>query len=323
MRKQNLSTLLAFLVTIILVSFFLFQININDLTDGLKQINPVYFILGFVLYLCSYIFRTCRFYVLLNKEIRFKDLFYVVCIHNLVNNILPARTGELSYVYILNKLHNRSMSDGIASLTVVRFFDFITIFLLFFISVSRIQIESQFIANSLGFITLFMMLVIFLFLTFFFYGNRFISNTRKILEKFGPRNKKSFIYLLGKFEDVIKSFEKIRSFEKIIFLELIALSFGAWLSLYLFNYILIKTLNINLDFLTVIFSTSFAVFTTVLPIQGIGGFGTLEGGWSAGLIAAGLKSDVAICSAFLFHIVMIIYFLILGFLGFLGMKSKR
>jgi uncharacterized membrane protein YbhN (UPF0104 family) len=101
------------------------------------------------------------------------------------------------------------------------------------------------------------------------------------------------------------------------------LSFGAWLSLYLFNYILIKTLNIDLDFPTVIFSTSFAVFTTVLPIQGIGGFGTLEGGWSAGLIAAGLKSEVAICSAFIFHMVMIMYFLVLGLLGFFGMKLKK
>jgi uncharacterized protein (TIRG00374 family) len=323
MKKQNFSTFLAVVVTIILVSFFLLQIDMADLIDALKQINPVYLVFGFGLYLCSYIFRTCRFYILLDKEINVKDLFYVVCVHNLVNNILPARTGELSYVYMLKKLHSRSMSEGIASLTVVRFFDLITIFFLFFISVSRIQIKSQIITNSLWFVTLFMSIVVLLFLSLFFYGDRSISGIKKILRILGLGNKKSFVYLSHILEEITKSFEKIKSFRKIIFFELMVLSFGAWLSLYLFNYILIKTLNIDLDFPTVIFSTSFAVFTTVLPIQGIGGFGTLEGGWSAGLIAAGLKSEVAICSAFIFHMVMIMYFLVLGLLGFFGMKLKK
>jgi len=323
MKKQRIPTLIAFIITVVLISFFLSQIGTIDLINTVKKVNPIYIVFGFILYLGSNICRAYRFYILLDKEVNVKDLFYVVCVHNLANNILPARTGELSYVYILKKIYSRNTSEGIASLTVVRFFDFITIFFLFFLSVSHIQIKSNIITNNLWPISFFMIFLIILFLTLFFYGNLIISNLKIILQKLSLDNKELFMNLLRKLEEIPESFEKMKPFGKTIFFELVGLSFGVWITLYLFNYILMKSLNINFDFLTVVFSTSFAVFTNILPVQGIGGFGTLEGGWSAGLIAAGLDSEVAICSAFIFHIISIVYYLLLGFLGLFGIKSKN
>jgi len=74
------------------------------LANGLKNkittfagIDALYLIAGFVLYACSYLFRALRFHILLNREVGMKNLFSIVCVHNMANNILPARTGELSF----------------------------------------------------------------------------------------------------------------------------------------------------------------------------------------------------------------------------------
>lgn len=74
--------------TIALVVILLSQIKIADIIITLAGIDPLYLIAGFVLYVCSYLFRALRFHILLNKEVGLRDLFNIVCVHNMVNNIL-------------------------------------------------------------------------------------------------------------------------------------------------------------------------------------------------------------------------------------------
>jgi uncharacterized membrane protein YbhN (UPF0104 family) len=135
--------------------------------------------------------------------------------------------------------------------------------------------------------------------------------------------KMSFVdYLLKKVEEVVRSFEKIKTNGKVVIIALIITSFGIWLSLYLLSYILLKAMNIDLGYFAVVLASTFAVLTMVLPIQGIGGFGTLESGWAIGFVAIGLTKEVAISSGFGYHIIIWIYFLVLGCYGFLAMKSE-
>ena len=56
-------------------------ISLSDVKNTLDNIVPVYIIVGF-LYILTYFFRTLRFYLLLNKEVKIFDLFSIVCLHN-------------------------------------------------------------------------------------------------------------------------------------------------------------------------------------------------------------------------------------------------
>ncbi len=127
-------------------------------------------------------------------------------------------------------------------------------------------------------------------------------------------------YLLRKGKEAEDSFDEIRTNGKIIAIEVIIISFGIWLSLYSFIYALVTAININLYFFAVLLASTFALFTTVLPIQGIGGFGTMESGWAIGFIAVGLTKGVAISSGFVVHIVILLYCLILGLIGLISMR---
>ncbi len=291
---RTVTILSALAITIVLVFFLLSQIRICDFIIILSKINLLYLFFAFIPYVCAYFLRALRFYILLNREISVKDLFSIVCLHTFMNNILPARTGELTYIYLL-KLRNKKISEGIATLAFARFFDFISISLLFIIS-------SFFVGLLKEFITL--ICVTFLIITSI---SCFIFMSKKFM-------KKRMLDLPRKIEEIIDNFMHVRKSGKLK--QLMVVSIFVWISLYSAVYFVAISINSNFTFFEVLFASSFAIITTILPIQGIGGFGTTEGGWCIGLIAIGLAKDVAISTGFVFHIIILAYSAILGFYGF-------
>jgi len=316
--KLNLAKILAVVITIASVATLLSQIQISDVITTLAGIDPLYSVAGFVLYACSYVFRALRFHILLNRDVGLRDLFNIVCVHSMVNNILPARTGELSYIYLLKKLHNKKAGEGIATLFVARVFDVISISLLFFISVWMIQDLPAIIMNTVWVIALLMLLIVIFLIILLYFGESFLNEIRRFFERFNLDKKYFVDYLLRKGEETVESFEKIKSNWRVF--ELITVSIGIWLSLYALTYILVLAMHINLAFFAVLLGSTFLIFTTILPVQGIGGFGTMEGGWAVGFIAVGLTKEVAISSGFVVHIVISGYFLILGLSGLIRMR---
>ena len=307
-------------ITIALVAILLSQIEVSDVITKLAGIGPVYLIAGFVLYICSYFFRALRFHILLNKKVGLRDLFNIVCVHNMVNNILPARTGELSYIYLLKKLHGRKTGEGIATLFVARVFDFISISFLFFISALMIRDLSDIVSKIIWAIVGLLLFVILLFLALVFYDEVFIDIIRRFANRIGALRFSLVRYLLRKGDETVQSFKLMKS--KKLFCYVFVTSIIIWCFQYSMLYILTNAMNINLSFFEVLFGSTFAIFTTVLPIQGIGGFGTIEGGWTVGFIAVGLTKEAAISSGFAYHIIIWIYFLLLGLIGFISIRKQ-
>ena len=321
--KGKIVKISAVVITIVLAAVLLSQIEVNEVITTLASVDPLHVIAGFVLYTCSYFLRAFRFHILVNKKVKIRDLFNIVCVHNMLNNILPARTGELSYIYLLKKLHNKKTGEGIATLFVARVFDFITISLLFIGSAFVIQDLPEIIMKLVWVITLFLGTITIFLIALLYSGQSFFKSVKRFCERF-HWDKRYFVdYLLRKGEETAECSEKIKTSGKVIGIALILNSFGIWLSLYSFNYILVGAMNINLSYCSIVFASTFAVFTTVLPIQGIGGFGTLESGWTVGFIAVGLTKEVAISSGFGYHIILLVYFLILGCYGSVMIKFKK
>jgi uncharacterized protein (TIRG00374 family) len=319
--NKSLKILASIIITVILVTMLLSQIQIADVTTTLAGIDPLYLFVGFGLYVLSYFFRALRFRILLNKKVGLKNLFTIVCVHNMMNNILPARTGELSYIYLLKKHHNKTAGEGIATLFVARVFDIISITLLFSVSALMIKDLPDMVAKVVFFIVFFLALVIVFLITLLYSGNSFLNLVGMFFERFGLEDKRIVGYMLRKGSETVESFEMIKTNGR--FIEMFTISIGIWLSLYLLNYTLVIAMGINLNFFTIVLASTFAVFTTVLPIQGVGGFGTIEGGWAIGFVAAGLTKEVAISSGFGVHIITIFYFIIIGLFGYSVIKLKE
>jgi multisubunit Na+/H+ antiporter MnhC subunit len=71
-----------------------------------------------------------------------------------------------------------------------------------------------------------------------------------------------------------------------------------------------------------IFALTFVFFTTILPIQTIAGFGIIESGWALGFMVMGVSKNEAIASGFSIHIIILIFTLVIGVLGFINIYIK-
>jgi hypothetical protein len=318
MNYKRLAKYFAVLITVVLLALLFTQISLGDVITTLKNIDPMYLIAGFVLYTTNYVFRSWRFHVLLNKEVGIKDLFHIECIHNMMNNLLPARTGELSYVYLLKTEQKKTTGEGLATLVIARIFDFIiiSIFFLFFFLFTKNLLTDFLILIKLGILFLFIM-IIFLF-GLLFYGNDILKLFNNVAHYMNFEKFHLGDYITKKSEETIECFEKFKTGNISTHIAVIALSIGIWVLSYSLSYIIAISMGIELEPVQILFASSFAVFSTVLPIQGIGGFGTMEGGWALGFIAVGVPSEIAVKTGFGFHLIVLLYTISLGIYGYVN-----
>jgi len=317
-KMNKRAVLFSIIITIVLVYILLTQIELGDIFNVLFSIQTHWIILGFILYILSYFFRALRFQILLNEKISIKDLFSIVCVHNMVNNIIPARMGELSYIY-LTKKRGISTVDGIATLMIARIFDVIVISFLFFVSILCVR-ESP-ISSALLIIAAFLILIILFSLSLVYWREKFMGIIEGIILRLNLNRFHIVRLLLKKSRGITECFKAIKSERVILYSSLFSILI--WVSLYLVDYILLRGMGLNLTIGAVILGSTLSIFTTILPVQGLMGFGTIEGGWAIGFMATGISKEVAIVSGFGVHIILIIYVLILGGCGLQSIKFRR
>jgi len=318
MRSKK--TAIAVILTIGLVAFLLTQIPIADIPAILGGINPFYMLGGFVLYTGSYLFRALRFRVLLSHQIGINDLFSIACVHNMANSILPARTGELSYIYFVKKIHNIPAGEGIATMVVARIFDFITISGVFFISALLVAELPAVISNAFSGIAILAILLMFLLVLLVYRGQGLMGKIEWITIKLNLNNSRIAGFLLKKGDEATASFDAIHS-RKII-LSSFALSVLIWGSNYLMTYILVSEMGINISVWGILLGATFTVFLNLVPIPSISGLGAHEGIWTLAFMALGVSKWLAISSGFGYHILIIIYYMVLGCYGLIAMRLR-
>jgi uncharacterized protein (TIRG00374 family) len=318
MNSKLLIKIFAAFITIVLLALLFTQINLADIITTLKNINPFYPIAGFILYTCIYLFRAWRFHILLNKEVSIKDLFQIEGVHNMMNNLLPARTGELSYIYLLNKTNSRTIGEGVATLVVARIFDFIAMTILFFAAILMVQDIPPIIKDALWMIAVFVITLLFVLGMILSRGRSFVNLITTIMKSIHIEKYRISLYCLKKGFETTDSLEKIKVKNSIG--QIVMLSILIWGFNYLLVYFLIVGMNFQLSFLIVILGCTFISLTTVLPIQGIGGFGSTEAVWTLVFVPLGMSLSDAIISGFCIHIVMIFYFIILGIYGWIKIR---
>ena len=122
-------------VSIILLAYFLFTVDIRRMLDALAGANYWYIIPAVGMYFVSVYFRSMRWSVMLKrlKPVGARRLFPVVVVGYMANNIIPMRLGELVRSYYLSQREGISATSALVTVFVERIFDALA--LLFFIAV--------------------------------------------------------------------------------------------------------------------------------------------------------------------------------------------
>ena len=312
MEKKTKKIILGAIITIILSYFLLNQINIKDIKILIDNISINYIILGLGLYTFSNILRALRLKLML-KEITVKRLIPIVFLHNMFNQLLPAKIGEISFLYLTKKEKNSKLEDNLSSLVIVRIFDFIIMLLMFLTSIFLLK-DLPSIFYNLFWIVLVILLVS---VTSIFILKKlddlFPNVLIRLLNKLMPnKHKEKASIFLKSFLFSLKN-----TINRKNFIQVLTITITIWIMAYMAVYSILLSIGIDIGLAKVIIGSTFLVITTLLPIQGLAGLGSAEGFWTLGYVLLGVSKDIAIISGFTVHLTQIIYFLILGAIGYL------
>jgi hypothetical protein len=122
------------LVSAVFMWLALRGLQLERVTASLRAANYVWLLPAVAVYFVAVAARTWRWQVLLAplKPVSLKDLFPVVVIGYMGNNVYPARAGELLRAYVLKRNEQVSISASLATIVVERIFDGLTVLLFVF-----------------------------------------------------------------------------------------------------------------------------------------------------------------------------------------------
>jgi uncharacterized protein (TIRG00374 family) len=323
-RKKRIFSLRSFIFLVICIAILAFLYSIFDqesLEKIILKINPLYLLAASFLYFLSNLLKTFRFQIFFKEQkLNMPKLFTVVSYHNFFNQIMPARTGEITLVYYLRSICKVDISKGVHSLIIVRFMDLFIVAVFFIISFILLQAETVspallIAAIAVGILALGVILFVDKFMVFasqFFH--HFFKITRLIKIRFIQK-------VEAKLNEFAETFSTESANSKIPML--LVSSVLIWIVLYLLSYTIIIAFGVNINILRSTLGATAQVLTNVLPVNSFGSFGTMEAGWVGGYVLVGVEKNVAIISAFAYHLVVFFTAAFLALLSFIVFKITQ
>lgn len=142
--NQSRTIFAGILLSVVLLIIFFITVDLSATLKAFQTIKHWYLYPAIFLYLISIMFRTIRWKILLNhlSPISNRRLYPVVIIRYMANNLLPFRLGEFVGAYYLSHKENISPASGIATITLERILDAITLLVLLGVSLLILPISS-------------------------------------------------------------------------------------------------------------------------------------------------------------------------------------
>ena len=282
--------------------------------NRLMSADVPWLIAGLSVFAVNYVLRTFRFRVLLNApRLDLRRLLGVMMLYGMFNYLMPAKSGEVSYVLLSHRYLKTSLSQGTATLIAARFFDFGVIALV--LPVVLIAFFDQLPTWLLVTAVAYCAIVIGSATLLLGYLRKNSFSDSPVAPPTGLRERLSLIR-----RRVMSALGKID--QRGEYLTLWLLSGGIWLCIYANFYCIVTSLGFEPTFLQMIVVSVILVPLTLLPVQGIANIGAHEAGFVAALSMFGHSIDSAIVIAVTSHVVLFLFVLVWGVTGALLVRRR-
>ncbi len=241
------------------------------------------------------------------------------------------RTGDISYVYLMQRRQQVDATRGVASLLAASVIDLVLLTSLMFATASVLspklkgQLPWTFLYLMPLLIGVGLILVILLMCiapdVCTTLANRGADALLRISSHFPRRISKFLAWTLNKVKQVVYEltalefntrFLKIWGYSVIC----LAIRFG-------FQCYLVGEMGVNIPLVEVLFALAFTNGFNLLPIQTIGNFGTTEFPFTFLLYHFGTPKQIGAVTGFSLHIIILLYCLPLGVYGFISSRQQR
>ena len=313
--RSKLTLILSILISIAVVAFVLIKLDWVAVRSTLEKVNVQWLILALLVYGVNYILRTIRFKILIStKSIPFIQLLSVTGLYGMYNYLLPAKSGELTYIVLANRRLKVSLVESATSLLASRYLDFATIALILpFLLIFYIKnLPPWLIYASVTFCVLVVMASL---------GIYWYIKITSQQENYSPSKTKwiaSFQKILLDLRDGL-----ITIYRRKEYLRLLLLTIAIWLCIFTNLYFIVLSLGFPLNYFQIVVISIIMIPMTLLPFQGFANLGTHEIGWVAAFSIFGQPETIALNVAVSSHILLLFSVLILGTCSFLLTSGKN
>ena len=297
---------LSLFISVAIVAYIFSRLDWGNMRSSLATANYGWMIFALMVFILNYVFRTIRLKWLMGADgIPFSKLMVVTSLYGMFNYILPAKTGEVSFIVLLNRRLNLPIVDGASMLLASRFLDFIVIAILlpFVLLVYWSVLPAWLIATSLVFSGIVFSAIVLLIFYLRKPATTLQPATSHLSRSLGNR-------LLRPVHQIQNGLRAI--YARRIHFKLLFWTAAIWLCVYTNFYLIILGLNYTANLYQVVVISVLMVPMTLLPFQGFANLGTHEIAWVTAFMLFGMPEETALSIAISSHFILLTFVLLLG-----------
>lgn len=306
MSKKIIKSLISVVITLLLLRAMWNIWSEGDIAEGFRKIDLSLFAVAAGCYVITYPVRSFRIYYMMRDSASFKRVLPVCMKHQFFGRIIPFKAGELSLVYLLKKSFGSSAAKGGTVLVLLRLFDAAVMVLSFIICNRFANVGGWLSYLAVG---LFVFVIVFIIVMLFAFPKiiGFLKSVGK--EKAAE-----------KAEDVAELLKSISPKDfAVVFISTVVL----WIFVYLSMHFVAAAFFPGLTVMKTVSASFLASVAAFLPVNGLGGFGTTEAGWTLGFSLMGMPESIALTSGVISNLMSFVITVCFGLISFLAGGDKN
>lgn len=309
MNKKWRYALISLALSFLLMGLLLKQIEPGQIARTLRAIHIPALLAYLALMLAGSVVRALRYkWFLKPTEIGWGPLLLTTFIRNSLVDLLPARLGSLSFIYILNRRLGYTFELASSTFILAFIFDFLTLSPFVVAAVLIVGFGSTALLNAplLAFAVVFFLAIAVVLRKLPLavdLAGRLLSRAARIVQ---AEEKPRLRLILDKFRSTAETLGWVQ--QRKIFWQTFTLSLilrlMKYFSLFFLLYALLRSRGFSLEplnFWKCVLGLTGAELTSALPIKGLAGFGTWESAWALTLGFLGFDAQTAILSGIGVH----------------------
>ncbi len=293
-------------VSAFFIWFVLRGVDPAEVITQISQANPWYFLASVFVGTAGYFVRALRWKVLLHPlkpDTALRSRFAGVSIGFAINNLIPARVGELARAFALTRVEPITLSGSVGSLVVERFLDSIVLVTLFLVPMALPSFPGAegFLSGTVGALlsTTFGLLAIALagLIAVLIFPEPIVRLAERLFVRlpggWGSR-------MVGALESFLQALKVLR--HPVLLIKAVVWSYVFWLWHGLSFWLGFKAFGIDVGFAAAVFTEAVVGFAVAIPAAP-GFFGTFQAGADFALSGVyGVAEPSALAFAFGYHL---------------------
>lgn len=309
--------ILSAILSVLFLAYVLLNLDWAILRVAFSDIRWGWLGLALLAYLVNILLRALRFTNLIySRPVKWLELIPVSALHNILMYILPAKTGDVTYIFIAKNRLDLALTEGTATLFAARFYDFsvVALFLIILLPFSKDEMPDWIYLPAILFCVLILIGTLGILAFLKFDKSKIESGILPLkVQEQTPAYQNRLRTAWNKFIVGLREIQEHGAHGKVALI-----TAGIWLCVYSNFYFAAKSMGLPVAFYHIAIISIVMIPLTLLPLQGFANIGTHEIGWTSVLVAFNYPYKTALAIAAGSHFILLLSVLVSGGLAFFG-----